>query len=96
MDRLIRRTRLNLTPQEVWAGIALTLLTGLLIAFQYSTLEKFTVVPPGTGLATLQEWIAYAQGRIGLTWRDAILPLAMVGACGALVCLELRRRNSAA
>lgn len=98
MERLAsrRHTRLTLTPREAWAGLALALLALLLVAFQYSTLEKFAVVPPGTGLATLHEWIEYAQGRIALTWRDAVLPLAMVGACAVLARLELGRGDGAA
>jgi hypothetical protein len=78
-------------------GVTLLLLLAILaFAFQYGTLEKFASIPPGTGLATLQEWASFIRGRIGLSWHDALIPIAMVVVVVSVVSLEIRGRTAAA
>ncbi|MDA0335169.1 MAG: hypothetical protein O2782_08405 [bacterium] len=72
--------------------LLLLLLAVLLFVFQYFTLEKFASIPPGTGLATPQEWVHFLRGRIGLSWYDALIPLAMITIFGSVVSLEIRGR----
>ena len=45
----------------------------VLLSFQYITLAKFAVLPPGLGQATLQEWRVDVPTRVGLSWGDAVL-----------------------
>ena len=76
--------------------LLLLLLAILAFAFQYGTLEKFASIPPGTGLATLQEWASFIRGRIGLSWHDALIPIAMVVVVVSVVSHEIRGRTAAA
>ncbi len=57
-----------------------------------ATLEKFASIPPGTRLATLQEWASFVRGRIGLSWHDALIPIAMVVVV-SVVSLQIRGRT---
>jgi len=57
-----------------------------------ATLEKFASIPPGTGLAALQEWASFIRGRIGLSWHDALIPIAMVVVV-SVVSLQIRGRT---
>lgn len=82
--------------EEIRITILLLLLAILLFAFQYFTLEKFASIPPGTGLATPQEWVHFVRGRIGLSWYDALIPMAMVTLFGSVVSLEIRGRRAVA
>lgn len=82
--------------EEIGVVLLLLLLAGLSFAFQYGTLEKFASIPPGTGLATPQEWVHFVRGRIGLSWYDALIPIAMVAVIVSVVSLEIRGRTTAA
>ena len=82
--------------EEIGVTLLLLLLAILAFAFQYGTLEKFASIPPGTGLATLQEWASFIRGRIGLSWHDAFIPIAMVVVVVSVVSLEIRGRTAAA
>jgi hypothetical protein len=92
----ISRAASYYSKAEIGAGALLLTLAMLLFAFQYVTLEKFASIPPGTGLATIQEWVAFASGRIALSWPDALLPLAMLGVSASLLSLELKGRTATA
>ena len=90
------RLRLSFANQgELRVCLLLFLMAVLLYAFQYSTLEKFASVPPGTGLATLQEWGRYLQGRIGLSWHDALIPAAVTTLFLTVLSLEFRGPRTA-
>ena len=81
--------------EEIRITLLLLLLAILLFAFQYFTLEKFAVIPPGTGLATPQEWVHFVGGRVGLSWYDAFIPVAMLTVVGSVVSLEIRGHAAA-
>ncbi len=76
-----------------WIGPLLVIMAALLVTFQYTTLEKFASLPPGVGLLSVSEWVAFIHGRVFLTWTDAILPMAMSVVCLSLVALEFKGRD---
>ena len=60
-----------------------------------ATLDKFASISLCTGLATLQEWASFLRGRIGLSWHDALIPIAM-DVIVSVVSLKIRGRTAAA
>ena len=82
--------------EEIGVTLLLLLLAILAFDFQYGTLEKFASIPPSTGLATLQEWASFIRGHIGLSWHDALIPIAMVVVVVSVVSLDIRGRTAAA
>jgi len=68
-------------------------LVGMLLGFQYTTLEKLAVLPPGAGFKSLSAFMEMVREAVDFTWADAVLPalMALVGA--SLVVLEIRGRR---
>ena len=50
-----------------WIGPLLTVMAVLLVAFQYTTLEKFACLPPGVGFLPVTDWITFIHERVFLT-----------------------------
>lgn len=91
MSRLVRALSLRFSRQELFAAVLLMTMAASLLAFQYVTLAKFAVLPPGFGLVTLQEWTVDVPAIVGLSWADAALPLCIVGVGIGLAVLEWGR-----
>tara|TARA_B100000686_G_C16451576_1_gene792353 strand:- start:154 stop:447 length:294 start_codon:yes stop_codon:yes gene_type:complete len=93
MESADRRTKFEAKTFR-WVGPLLILMASLLVAFQYTTLEKFACLPPGVGLLPVSDWVTFIHGRVFLTWSDAILPTAMSAVFFCLIGLEFKGRMS--
>ena len=71
----------------------LALLAGLLIIFQYVTLDKFGVLRPGLRYQSLQGFLAVVSRYVKLSAIDVSLLFLILAVGSLLVFLELRKRR---
>ena len=71
----------------------LILLVVLLFVFQYVTLSKFSVLPPGKTFITLTEFVERVEKYVHLGWVDGVLSAAILAAFISLAALELWRHR---
>ena len=78
-------------PLDVSALLAL--LAGLLILFQYVTLDKFGVLRPGLRYHSLQGFLSVASGFVDLNTADALLFILVIFVGMLLIGMEWRGRR---
>ena len=78
-------------PREIAALLAV--LSALLIYFQYTTLDKFSVLPPARRYATLHLFIQVVKQNVPLDTGDAVVAGLIVAAFASLIVLELWKKR---
>jgi hypothetical protein len=74
-------------------AVALLALVAMLVAFQYRTLAKFAVLPPGAGYKDLETFIAIVRRKVILDPVDGLLCLLILVPIAYILMAELRHRR---